>query len=200
MAIITPLDNTWCPTASSLAGDKRWVKRNYMSHIQYKSTQTWHLQDWVRFYTLLSSHSVSRSIQECQMGLGNDFKLKGRELGSWELCWNEGPGESGSRKFTLWPRNTRKHLFFFFFCRDLVEKMQNKTNFKSCKIKTPHLSYVGWETSWHILIVLESSRGKLVTSKWSQIRDTTQAPVRHKFKSPPRKRAHPPRHRTPTEE
>lgn len=61
------------------------------------------------------------------MGLGNVILLQGRELEVENSAEMRAPGESGSENSTLWPRNTRKQLFFFFFLQRSVENA-NKTN------------------------------------------------------------------------
>lgn len=142
--------------------------------------------DWVDFISCSAPTHSFRSIQECQMGLGNVILLQGRELKVENSAEMRALGKVVQKIRPCGQETQESNFFFFFFCRDLVEKMQIKQTWSCKKLKTPHLSYVWvWKWSWHILIVLESSRGKPVTSKWSQIRDTTQAPVRHKFKSPP---------------
>lgn len=141
--------------------------------------------DWVDFIPCSAPTHSFRSIQECQMGLGNVVLVQGREL-KVETLLKWGPWGKWFRKLNPVAKKHRKATFFFFFLQRSGRENANKTNLVLYKIKTPHLSYVWvWKWSWHILTALESSRGKPVTSKRSQIRDTTQAPVRHTFKNPP---------------
>ena len=78
--------------------------------------------DWVDFIPCSApTHSI-RSIQECQMGLGNVILVQGRELKVENSAEMRALGKV-VQKTRPCGQETQESNFFFFF-RDLVEKMQ----------------------------------------------------------------------------